>query len=106
MKYQVRLQPPAERDLEEAYLWAAKHAPETASRWLLHFHETLMTLSVHPDRCGLAPEHRKLNRPLRQLLYGKKPNVFCAVFLVDGDIVRVVRIRRASRRLLKREELD
>jgi len=105
MRYRVQLQPPAEQDLEEAYLWAAKHAPETAARWLLRFHESLGTLSSSPERCGLAPEHRKLNRQLRQLLYGKKPNVFRAIFLVDGEIVRILRIRRASRRYLKREEL-
>jgi hypothetical protein len=34
MNYEVRLQPRALNDLEEAYLWAAKHAPESAARWV------------------------------------------------------------------------
>ena len=105
MKYRVLLQPPAERDLEDTYLWAAKHAPETAARWFLRFREALEALSCNPERCGLAPEHRRVNRQLRQLLYGRKPNVFRAIFLVDGEIVRILRIRHASRRFLKREEL-
>lgn len=106
MLYRVRLQPPAEQDLEEAYLWAARHAPETAARWLSEFHDALGTLAHDPGRCALAPEHRKLNRELRQFLYGKKPNVFRAVFIVEADAVRVLRIRRASRRPLSRRELS
>lgn len=105
MAYQVELQPLAERDLEEAYLWVANHAPETAARWLARFHEALSTLRHNPQRCGLAPEHKKTKRELRQFLFGKRPNVFRAVFLVEGQAVRVLRIRRASRRQLKQKEL-
>ena len=106
MKYRVRLQPSAEKDLEEAYLWAAKHAPETATRWLHRFREVLQTLADNPQRCGAAPEDRKLKRDLRQLLYGKRSNVFRAVFVIDGELVRILRIRRAARRPLTREDLS
>ena len=105
MKYEVRLQPPAVDDLEEAYLWAAKHAPDTAGRWLARFQDSLQTLANNPERCGFAPEHKKLKRALRQLLFGRRPNVFRAIFLIDGDVVRVVRIRRSSRRFLTKKEL-
>ncbi len=105
MTYKVRLQPLAENDLDEAYLWAAKSAPETAGLWLARFQAGLQTLAVCPERCGFAPEHKKLNRELRQFLFGRKPNVFRAVFLIDGEVVRIIRIRRGSRRQLTREEL-
>src|SRR5262245_13456578 len=106
MKYDVRLQPPAVRDLEEAYVWAANHAPLTAERWLARFQEALQTLGTNPLRCAFAPEHRKAKRDLRQLLFGKKPNVFRAVFLIEGEVVRVLRIRRAARRPLKQKDLE
>ena len=102
----MRLQPLAERDLEDAYLWAARHAPDEAARWLDRFQEALESLALNPERCGLAPEHQKLRRELRQLLFGRKPNVFRAVFLTDGAVVRVLRIRRAARRFLRRKELE
>jgi plasmid stabilization system protein ParE len=105
MTYKVRLQPIAENDLEEAYLWAAKNAPETARLWLARFQAALETLGEHPQRFGFAAEHKKVKRELRQLLFGKRPNVFRAVFLIDGDVVRIIRIRRASRRALKKTEL-
>jgi len=106
MKYEVRLQPLAENDLEEAFLWAASNAPQTATRWLERFERALQSLAHDPQRCSVAPEHRKLKRDLRQLLFGRRPNVFRAVFLTDGNVVQVLRIRRAAPRNLTREELE
>jgi len=105
MAYEVRLQPLAENDLDEAYLWAAKRAPETSAIWLARFQAALTTLVENPDRCGFAPENRKFDKGLRQLLFGRKPNVFRVVFLIDPGIVRIVRIRRAARRPLKPGDL-
>jgi plasmid stabilization system protein ParE len=105
MAYEVRLQPLAENDLEEAYLWAANRAPETAANWLARFHTVLKTLSEHPERCEFAPENKKLDKGLRQFLFGRKPNVFRAVFLIDRSVVRIIRIRRAARRGLKPGDL-
>jgi plasmid stabilization system protein ParE len=78
VKYEVRLQTVAERDLEEAYLQAARHAPVTAAKWLARFRRSLATLEDAPERCGFAPEHTKMKRELRQILLGKKPHVFRA----------------------------
>ena len=105
MTYEVHLQPLAENDLEEAYLWAAKHAPVTAGKWLARFQRTLQTLSTHPQRCGFAPEHKRLKRDLRQILFGRKPNVFRAVFVIEAQAVRVIRIRRAGRHALRATDL-
>jgi mRNA-degrading endonuclease RelE of RelBE toxin-antitoxin system len=73
---------------------------------LERFYETLDTLGENPDRCALAPESKKLRRDLRQLLFGRKPNVFRVIFSIHEDEVEVVRIRRASRRPLRRADLD
>jgi plasmid stabilization system protein ParE len=105
MTYNVLLQPLAQADLEEAFLRAAGHAPDTATLWLSRFHAALQTLSEQPTRCGSAVESKKLRRDLRQLLFGAKPNVFRAIFLIDGSTVRILRICRASRRSLTRKEL-
>lgn len=104
MKYVVRLQPVAESDLHEAYLWAAKRAPEAAKRWLARFEDAIASLDTHPQRCGLAAENKRLKIELRELHFGRRPNVFRAVFVVEGLEVRVLRVLRAAmRRLLKRD---
>lgn len=102
----VEVQPEAQLDLEDAFLYAAHRAPETAARWLRRFEEHLKTLRLHPERCGFAPENGKVKRELRQLLFGRKPHVYRIIFTMDGDIVRVLRIRRAARRPFKKKDLE
>jgi len=105
MKYCVVVQPPALEDLEEAYLWAAQRAPQTAARWYNRFRLALQTLDSNPDRCALAPEDAEVEPEIRQFLFGKKPNVFRALFTIDENTVRILHIRRASRRIMTAEEL-
>ena len=96
MTYRVVLMPRAVRDLDRAYLWASRHAPETAGRWLNRFYEALQTLSTSPERCGLAPENELVDREIRQFLYGKRRNVWRALFTIRAKEVRVLHVRRAT----------
>lgn len=106
MTYRVLLQTLAIEDLRIAYLAAAGRAPTTAAGCLGRFHAALQTLDQRPDRCPLAPGSRKCGTELREFLFGKQPNVFRVVFLIDGGDVRILRIRRAQRRLLSRPEIN
>ena len=106
MKYRVVLQQLAIADLDEYYRWAARRAPETAALWLGRFQAELESLAANPERCSPAPENGKLSREIRQLLFGRRPNVYRAVFTIESDVVRVLRIRRAARRFLTKRELE
>jgi len=105
MKYRVIVQPPALEDLEEAYLWAAQRAPQTAARWYNRFRDALQTLRTNPQRCAPAPEDAEIEPEIRQFLFGKKPHVFRVLFTIDIDTVRILHIRRASRGIMTAEEL-
>jgi plasmid stabilization system protein ParE len=102
----VLLQPLARKDLDDAYFWAAAHAPSTATAWLRRFEAAIQTLEQHPQRCGLAWESRRFRRELREFNFGRKPNVFRVLFVVEAQAVLVVRIRRAAQRRLRREDLS
>ena len=106
MAFVVRLSPRAESELEEAHGWATQHAPATAAAWLQRFKVALLTLAENPERCQLAAEDKQLRCGLRQFLYGKKPNVFRVLFVLADPDVRIVAIRRASRRSISRRDLD
>lgn len=106
MKYRVQLQRLARQDLWAVYRRASARAPATAARWLDRFERTLQTLDERPDRCPLAHENAKIAVEVRVLLFGRQPNVFRVLFTVDGDAVRILRIRRAQRRFLSRGELE
>ena len=106
MSYPIVVQRLARQDLEEAYLWAARRAPETAARWLRRFQDALQKLDAKAQRCPLARESRKSAVELRQWLFGRRPNVFRVIFTIEGDIVRVLRILRAARRFLSQRQID
>jgi plasmid stabilization system protein ParE len=106
MTYRVVLQQLAVQDLDDAFAWTAARAPTTAARWLEHFQDALRRLNTNPQLWPHAREQRKVDVELREMLYGKRPNVYRVVFMIDGDIVRVLRIRRAQRRMLTRKQID
>jgi plasmid stabilization system protein ParE len=87
-------------------VWAARKAPATAARWLDRFQTALQRLDTNPQRCPRAREQRKVDIELREILFGKTPNVFRVIFMIDADTVRVLRIRRAQRRPLTRKQID
>ena len=43
---------------------------------------------------------------LRDFLFGKRPSVYRVVFLIVGERVRVLRIRRSQRDVLSVEEIQ
>ncbi len=106
MSYNVVVQSLARSDLQEAYGWAAERAPLSAERWLDRFERSLERLAEFPDRCSLARENGKVDVELREFLFGKKPYVFRVIFTIDGQFVRILRIRRAQRRFLTKAEIE
>jgi plasmid stabilization system protein ParE len=106
MTYEVIIQRRALFDLDEAYWWSAERAPLAAERWLRRFHERLNSLDRNPQRHAIALEGRRTKQEIRQLLFGKKPSVYRALYLVEPGRVRVLRVLRAQRRFLSRSDID
>ena len=106
MNYKVSLQPLAKSDLEAAYLWAARSAPESAARWLSRFETALQTLSQNPERCSFSREHDRIEEiELREFFFGKRANNYRVIFTVDSDTVQILRIRRTRRQVLSTKQI-
>jgi plasmid stabilization system protein ParE len=106
MKYRVAILPRARFDLDEAYRWAAERAPDTALRWAQRFAIKLQNLGRNPYQCAMAPEARKAKREIRQLLFGRRPSVYRALYVIVGEEVQVFRVVRAQRKYLTRRQID
>lgn len=105
MSFRVVIQPNAKANLRDYYRRAAKHAPLTAARWLERFEAAIESLKEMPERYSLAPEGKFVECKLRQMLFGKRPNVFRVLFRISGDEVQVLHIRRAAMDLATLDEL-
>ena len=105
MNYKVLVFPSAVADLDAAYSYAAKHAPMTAARWLERFQSAIDGLTVNPTAWPLAHESVRTKLALREMLFGKRPNVFRVVFEIVDAEVHVLRIRRGAQRWLTSTEV-
>jgi plasmid stabilization system protein ParE len=98
MIYRVELTDRAGRDL--ASLYEEKHVDKSAAaaRWYNGLEKAVYTLQTLPRRCPAAPEARKSKRPLRHLLYGRKPHVYRVIYEIDEKekAVRVLTIRHGA----------
>lgn len=106
MTFRVELGQEAKLDLWGYYQFAAQHSVQDAIRWLERFEAAISTLSERPERCSQSRESRRMDVDLRDFLFGKRPNVYRVVFVIDGDIVRVLRIRRSHRGTLTSGEIQ
>jgi plasmid stabilization system protein ParE len=98
MAFRVNQTTEAKHDLDIILGWLlAQHAGESGLRWFQGLREAVASLSEFPRRCPLAPESVEFPFEVRQLLYGRKPNVYRILFTIEGDTVHVLHIRHGRR---------
>lgn len=96
--YRLVIQPNALEELEAAYEWLRKRAPDAAVKWFNGFVDALQQLKTAPESFGLVPDIRDVPYPIRQLLYGKRQHKYRAFFTIVGDEIHVLHIRHGARR--------
>lgn len=106
MKYSVVIEPRADSDLRHYYQLAATHAPHTAERWLIRFHEKLASLATTADSFAVVAEGRQLRREFRVTFFGRGTGRYRVYFTIKNDIVHVVRILRGPRRPLRKRDVE
>jgi plasmid stabilization system protein ParE len=105
MKYRVIVQPPAELDIEAAYLYLRAQSHTHAERWLTGIERAIESLASLPNRCGLARESREFSIEVRQLLYGKRSGRYRILFIVQDEEVRILHVRHGARDRLSGGEI-
>lgn len=98
MTYRIEISSIAEAAADRIFLRLSKVvSSEQASQWYEGLLEAIESLSVMPKRCSLAKENEYFSQEIRQLLYGKKRNLYRILFTVleDSSTVRILHIRHA-----------
>jgi plasmid stabilization system protein ParE len=95
MPYLVRLTGRALRDMETIYEFIEADTSERAFTWFNELAETIYSLEQFPERGTRVPESKNL----RQLLFGKMPNIYRIIFVIDkrNRVVNVLHIRHGAR---------
>jgi toxin ParE1/3/4 len=104
MTYRVELARRAVRDLAGIYEEKQVEEIEAATKWFTGLTSGFNTLADMPQRCPKLPEAGDTRRDLRQLLYGRKPNVYRILFEIDETTgkVRIFGIRHGAQKPLNR----
>lgn len=104
--YQVEISSRALADIEQAFLFIRKEAPTRADAWLEGMIAAIYSLEEMPNRCAKAPESHELGVEIRQLLYGKRPGVYRVLFMLAGDVARVLHVRHGARKSLEADDIE
>jgi plasmid stabilization system protein ParE len=87
--------------MELIYDYIHTDASEQAYACFNRFAKAIWSLERFPGRGSVVPESKKL----RQLIFGKKPNLYRIIFTVDKrtHLIHVLHIRHGSRAPLSAE---
>ena len=83
-------------DIRAVVAWRSQRSPLSAARLHAGLLAAIRTLANNPDRCPLADEAADLGLDLRELLYGRRRNVYRVLFTIEGQTVNVLRVRHAA----------
>jgi plasmid stabilization system protein ParE len=98
MNYRVVITPDAENDLKEIYRFIRSESPAEASLWIHAARKRAKSLSLHPERCRLAPEYESFSQPIRQLFIGSgNRGTYRVLFEIKHQTVYVLHVRHGSR---------
>lgn len=98
MKYRVKIEPSALRDLEALADELAEHGGDAWQKWFDRLAEHVLSLDTFPNRCPLAvDESAHWGRTIRCLHFGRKPHVRRILFEVDGPNVHVLHVTHGAR---------
>jgi mRNA-degrading endonuclease RelE of RelBE toxin-antitoxin system len=85
MQYRVVLADSARADAGNFYRWVTERAPLHGLEWFEKLLDCLCSLDHSPNRCPLAREAQRSHRKIRNLLSGRRGNVYRILFEIDEE---------------------
>ena len=107
MKYNVRIMPEANHELEASASWWSEHrSSEEALRWYDGFVAKLDSLQNMPESHSLAHENPRVSFELRELHYGLgSRTTHRALFRIVGTTVEVLSVRHVAQADISPDDL-
>lgn len=100
MTFEVFVMPSAKADIFEIRTWLMKRDPGLADRWLWMCSEAIISLGKMPKRWAVSVESEAFDLEIREMLFGRKRNVYRVLFAIENDRVNVLRVRSTRQQRL------
>lgn len=102
MTYRIAIEAAAEREIRAVVRWKTRNAsPAVAARWYNGLLKKVDTLRTHPTRCPVATENDEFPIEIRELLYGRRRNVFRIIFTIRDDTVSILFVHHSAQQELE-----
>lgn len=106
MSFRVTAHRRAEEDVAQVATWMAGHSLDGAARWLNAYDDMIDQLRETPQSFGLAPENELVDSEVRQAFFKtRQGRMYRAIFTIEGDEVRVLRVRSPGQGPIASDEL-
>lgn len=104
MAYRVDLTERAARDLRRIYHTVNADVSAQAHTWFNGLERVILSLNERPTRGAITPESDSLHH----LLYGRRPNVYRAIYQINEQkqVVTVLHIRHGRRDVFSPHDED
>ena len=102
MTYRIIIEPTAEHEIRAAVRWKTENSSfAVAGRWYNNVLKKIRTLRTHPARCPLASENDRVPLEIRELLHGRRRDVFRIIFTIQDESVVILYIRHSAQQELE-----
>jgi plasmid stabilization system protein ParE len=100
------ISPRAFDEIEEVIDILCSYSGDVARRWYTRLLDQLKSLTWLPERFPLAPEDNWYRSGIRQVVFGKRRSAPRILFRIDGNLVRILRVRYGQRDVIPPGDLD
>ena len=105
MPFRVFLSPQARADIDSAVTWLARADKTVAARWRAGLLSVIADLETNPTKYPLADEAADLGVDLRVRPYGRRRGVYRVLFVLEADVVNVLRVYHSARDRLTSDDI-
>ena len=102
-KYQIIIQPEAQKAIEDAYFWFSNISHQKARTWLEGLYKSILSLEIMPS---LAFENEFFDQEIRQLIYGNGRNAYRIIFTIVDDNVQIIFVRHTAQKPMREDESE
>ena len=97
MAFQIDITRQAQAEALEIFVWKSENqSAAAATEWYNDLMRHLYSLDEMPERCALAPENDHFEDEIRQLLVGKRRQIYRVLFTIRRDTVYILHILNSA----------